>query len=359
MRAPLEAPRANIGMTLGDAARLWETDRASGCEDHSREYLAMIETRTNPLAAKVNDVHSDGPEARFHDSAEARKSEPATVSPAVQSLHVLVAEDNAVNQQIARRLLEKRGHTVVLVADGRAAVDRLEQESFDLVLMDVQMPLMDGVEATAAIRARELRTGDWLPIVAMTAHAMKGDREKYLAAGMDGYISKPVQKQALWDVVEEFGLRKRSMALQTSDTVHRPPSNERSVQNGAILPGTSAASSECAVFDCQAALERVEGDSDLLREMVTVFLESCDAMLDDIRQAATHRDAHGVESAAHALKGCLANLSANEAWQSAALVERLGREKVFDGMAGAYGQLESALERLRPAMSALLEPVAC
>jgi two-component system, sensor histidine kinase and response regulator len=313
----------------------------------------MIETHPNPSAANSN-VHSGAPEAH-----EPKKSEPATVPMAAQSLHILVAEDNAVNQQIARRLLEKRGHTVVLVGDGRAAVDRLEHESFDLVLMDVQMPVMDGVEATAAIRARELQTGDWLPIVAMTAHAMKGDREKYLAAGMDGYISKPVQKQALWDVAEEFGAQKRLRSAHAGETSCSSSPEDRSGQPGMLPRSDSGAPSESAVFDSQAALERVEGDSDLLREMVSVFLESSEAMMDDIRRAATNQDARGAERAAHALKGCLANLSANEAWQSAALVEKLGREGVFDGLALACGQLESAMERLRPAMSALLEPVAC
>lgn len=319
----------------------------------------MIETHPNPLAANANDVHSRASEVRLHNSSEPLASEPRAVSTAVESLRILVAEDNAVNQQIARRLLEKRGHTVVLVADGRAAVDRLEHESFDLVLMDVQMPIMDGVEATAAIRARELKTGGWLPIIAMTAHAMKGDREKYLAAGMDGYISKPVQKQALWDVVEDFGAQKRLRSLHACETIDSSSPEGRSGQAGALSQADSGTSSHYAVFDCQAALERVEGDSDLLREMVAVFLESCDAMLGDIRRAAISRDARGLERAAHALKGCLANLSADEAWQSAALVEKLGREGVFDGLSEAWAQLESALERLRPAMSVLLEPVAC
>jgi two-component system, sensor histidine kinase and response regulator len=319
----------------------------------------MIETRTNPLSANVNNGHYSLQEARLYDSHDPRKSTPTTVSAAVESLHVLVAEDNAVNQQIARRLLEKRGHTVVVVGDGRAAVERLEREPFDLVLMDVQMPVMDGVEATAAIRARELQTGGWLPIVAMTAHAMKGDREKYLAAGMDGYISKPVQKQALWDMVEEFGARRRLKSLPASETSNSASPEDRFGQTGAFAQADSGASSGCAVFDCEAALERVEGDSDLLREMAMVFLENCDAMLDDVRRAAASRDARGLERAAHALKGCLANLAANEAWKSAAQVERLSREKDVDNLTGACAQLEQAVERLRPAMEALLEPVAC
>jgi CheY-like chemotaxis protein len=112
-------------------------------------------------------------------------------------LHVLVAEDNPVNQRLAVRLLEKQGHTTVVVGDGRLAVEAFEREGFDLVLMDVQMPELDGFAATVAIRARERTTGGHTPIVAMTAHAMKGDEERCLAAGMDGYLSKPVKVETL------------------------------------------------------------------------------------------------------------------------------------------------------------------
>jgi CheY-like chemotaxis protein len=114
----------------------------------------------------------------------------------VKKLRVLLAEDNAVNQKIASRFLEKEGHHVTLASDGRQALAALDRENFDVVLMDVQMPEMDGFEATAAIRARERDTGKRLPIIAMTAHAMKGDRERCLAAGMDSYIAKPITAQS-------------------------------------------------------------------------------------------------------------------------------------------------------------------
>ena len=120
------------------------------------------------------------------------------------SLRVLLAEDNPVNQRLASRLLEKRGHSVVVAANGREALDALEKENFDLVLMDVQMPVMDGFEATAAIREREAGGKVHLPIVALTAHAMKGDREKCLAAGMDGYLTKPIRPQELDEVLESY-----------------------------------------------------------------------------------------------------------------------------------------------------------
>jgi CheY-like chemotaxis protein len=112
-------------------------------------------------------------------------------------LRVLLAEDNAVNQTLAVRLLEKQGHAAVVVGTGRAALEALDEQEFDLVLMDVQMPDMDGLEATAAIRERERGNGKHVPIIAMTAHAMTGDQERCLAAGMDGYVAKPISGQAL------------------------------------------------------------------------------------------------------------------------------------------------------------------
>jgi CheY-like chemotaxis protein len=115
---------------------------------------------------------------------------------------VLLAEDNKVNQILALGLLEKRGYAVAVVGDGRAAVDAIKTDRFDLVFMDIQMPEMDGLEATAAIRAHEQRTGEHIPIIAMTAHALNGDRERCLAAGMDGYVSKPIRVAELDRAIE-------------------------------------------------------------------------------------------------------------------------------------------------------------
>jgi CheY-like chemotaxis protein len=121
-----------------------------------------------------------------------------------KQLRILLAEDNAINQKIASHVLEKQGHHVTVAADGRQALATLDQAHFDVVLMDVQMPEMDGFETTAAIRARERGTGVHLPIIAMTAHAMQGDRERCIAAGMDGYISKPLEVRELIDLLEKF-----------------------------------------------------------------------------------------------------------------------------------------------------------
>jgi len=125
------------------------------------------------------------------------------------SLRVLLVEDNPVNQRLASRLLEKRGHSVVVAANGLEALEALEKENFDLVFMDVQMPVMDGFETTAAIRKKEKAGGVRLPIVALTAHAMKGDREKCLAGGMDGYLTKPIRPQEVDEILRSHLERRR------------------------------------------------------------------------------------------------------------------------------------------------------
>ncbi|MBI3799239.1 MAG: response regulator, partial [Deltaproteobacteria bacterium] len=121
-------------------------------------------------------------------------------------LHILLAEDNAVNQKLAVRLLEKWGHTVIVANTGKAVLEALEHDTFDLVLMDVQMPEMDGLEATAAIRAKERLTRTHLPIVAMTAGAMTEDKERCRAAGMDDYVSKPLKTEALMAILERVAI---------------------------------------------------------------------------------------------------------------------------------------------------------
>ena len=128
------------------------------------------------------------------------------------SLRVLLAEDNPVNQRLAVRLLEKRGHHVTVVGNGAEAIAVMDNHDFDLVFMDVQMPEMDGLEATAVIRGKEKITGKHQPIIALTAHAMKGDREKCISGGMDGYLTKPIRPQELDDVLEDYMVRRSGMA---------------------------------------------------------------------------------------------------------------------------------------------------
>jgi CheY-like chemotaxis protein len=138
-------------------------------------------------------------------------------------LRVLLAEDNAVNQRLATRLLEKRGHRVMVAANGREALEALEKEAFDLVLMDVQMPEVDGLEATAAIREKEKASGAHLPIIALTAHAMKGDRERCLDAGMDGYLPKPIRAQDLDEILNAHVARMKQSAQTVEPALQNTP----------------------------------------------------------------------------------------------------------------------------------------
>ena len=167
--------------------RIWvESELGAGSRFHFTAWLG----RPRPSASAMA-----GSAARVPAAAKANRT-----------LRLLLAEDNLVNQKIACRVLEKQGHHVTVAADGRQAIAALAREPFDVVLMDVQMPEMDGFEATAAIRAAEQGTGRHLPIIAMTAHAMQRDRERCLAAGMDDYISKPLNTPLLLEMLQRFAL---------------------------------------------------------------------------------------------------------------------------------------------------------
>jgi CheY-like chemotaxis protein len=147
----------------------------------------------------VSSLGAPASQAGQDEGPQTVATQPSTSLP---SLRILLAEDSLFNQKLALGLLGKRGHEVVVANDGKEAVEACRTQDFDLVLMDVQMPEMDGFEATAAIRAREQRTGAHLPIIAMTAHAMKGDREKCLEAGMDSYVAKPIHASELFAAIE-------------------------------------------------------------------------------------------------------------------------------------------------------------
>jgi two-component system, sensor histidine kinase and response regulator len=250
-----------------------------------------------------------------------------------RSLRLLLAEDNVINQRLAVRLLEKRGHTLVVAGNGREAIAALDKERFDAVLMDMEMPEMDGYAATAAIRATEGATGTHIPIVAMTAHAMKGDREKCLEAGMDGYVSKPLQARKLFEAVED---------LVPADVT------------GATDPTTMEPTA--AVLDQAVLLERVGGDEELLREIATLFLGECPRMLQEVRAAIDHADAPQLRLTAHALKGAVSNFGARAAYEAVWELEQLGHAGNLTRSKAALVTLEGELHRLQSAVAAWFQP---
>ncbi len=254
-----------------------------------------------------------------------------------QGMKVLLAEDNAVNRTLATRLLQKHGHTVVVVENGRQALDALERETVDLVLMDVQMPEMDGLEATAAIREKEKKTGSHLPIIALTAHAMKGDREKCLAAGTDDYLTKPIRTADLFAAVERLRNAKTDAAPE-APAITNPP-------------GTSA-------FDIDAALRHVEGDRDLLDEIVRIFADQCPKTMYEIQNAIRAADLSVLERAAHSLKGSASNLCATGVTQAAAELEESARSGDSSRSREQFEALESEVEKLLRELEAFSRKVA-
>jgi PAS domain S-box-containing protein len=240
-------------------------------------------------------------------------------------LHILLVEDNAVNQLVALRLLEKYGHTVRVAGNGRKALEALENESYDLILMDVQMPEMNGWEATQAIRKKEEASGAHIFIVAMTAHAMKGDEERCLAAGMDAYLTKPIRTQELLAVLNGIGNRKAG-----------PP----------IPLDTGSNKSTKDAIDLAATLERLDGDNSLFHELTQVFKDDCPRIVERMRRAIVVHDAQSLEHCAHTLKGSSANLGALAVSHAAGEIERLAHTGSVESTSVEFRILQEEIERL-------------
>ncbi|HEV8486816.1 MAG TPA: response regulator [Blastocatellia bacterium] len=268
-------------------------------------------------------------------SANALEASPAIANdeqaPAHRRLRILLAEDNHINQQLAVRMLEKRGHSVVIAANGRQAVAEHQRSAFDLILMDVQMPEMNGFEATAAIRQNEKATNNRIPIVAMTARAMKGDRDECLAAGMDAYVSKPMRAEALFEAIG-------SIVPDVGD--------ENAQESDRAWDEVAAASS--GPLDTKALLYSVEGDMEFLRSIVDEFLNRYPDQVATIRDAVARSDAETLCDAAHALKGVLAAIRARPASEAAKQLEQIGRSGELAQANSALAALHRELELLKP-----------
>jgi signal transduction histidine kinase/CheY-like chemotaxis protein/HPt (histidine-containing phosphotransfer) domain-containing protein len=267
-------------------------------------------------------------------------------------LRVLLAEDNPVNRKVAVGLLEKFGHAVVAVPDGRQALDAIAAERFDLVLMDVQMPEIDGWEATRAIRRRERATGQHLPIIALTAHAMKGDRERCLEAGMDAYVAKPIRSRDLLTAMDSVLVEGSDRAPDPSRSPE-PTASDDPIAVAAMAPPAALEipaapeGDDGPAFDRDLALEYACDNPELLSEIMRLYLEDSPLRLEDIRAGLARGDAHAVERAAHRLKGATGTLGAAETSSAAYELERLGKEADLEGARVALPRLERAMELLR------------
>jgi PAS domain S-box-containing protein len=264
-------------------------------------------------------------------------------------LSVLLAEDNATNQMLAIALLEKAGHTVETALNGREALAALARRSFDVVLMDVQMPEMDGLEATARIRAQELARGTRVPIVAMTAHAMKGDRERCLDAGMDGYVSKPVQAEDLYRALACFSPSAIPVGPIEPITPVAEPVDTReasTVRNQADLRTVPS-----GMFDNAALLARVGGREDRLRTIVQIFLDESSALMAQMREAIARGEPSSLTRLAHSLKGAVGIFGVSSVVEAACTLELLGQAAELAAATDAYAQLEVEVNNLSSALA--------
>lgn len=257
----------------------------------------------------------------------------ANEQPRVRRGRVLLVEDNPVNQTVGLRMLDKMGCSAKLATNGKEALARLSEEQFDLVFMDVQMPEMDGLTATQHIRTREQSTGQHIPIVAMTARVMRGDRELCINAGMDAYIAKPINPEELRNTLRSF-----LNGIEQADASKSQPT----------LPVPSPAG-PAVTWDAQKFLERIGGDEQLLREVTEIFLEEAPKLMDRLGQAVKLGDAELMENTAHSLKGELSYFG-SEAANHARELERMGREKDIQNANAEFSALHQAVHALTQAV---------
>jgi CheY-like chemotaxis protein len=249
----------------------------------------------------------------------------ADVSPVVvrtsTGLRILVAEDNPINRAVATGILEKRGHSLVHAANGREAVAAVAAEMFDLILMDVQMPEMDGFEATWRIRELEEATGRHTRIVAMTAHAMAGDLERCLAAGMDDYVSKPLRKEDLLQ------------ALEGANVEAEPDETETTF-----------------LFSRQELLAQCDEDEELVSHLVSIFHDSTPQIVQAIGKAVEKRNAPALAAQAHKLLSSLGAFGAERARTLALRLEKHGQENNFEGARERSTELEREIDKIYTAL---------
>ena len=252
-----------------------------------------------------------------------------------QQLRVLMAEDNLINQRVATRFLNKLGHSVRVVDNGEKAIHALREEEFDVVLMDIQMPVMDGFKATTAIRKQEELTGHHIPIIAMTAYAMSGDRERCLAAGMDDYVSKSINEASV--------AKACSLITRFNRTPVDAAVSHKTQQAPEIM-------SEQQVFDFPAALKRFEGDGEFVNEICGLILNSVPELITSLKSAVEQQDCESAGKAVHTIKGSVSNLCAEPTYHAAMRLEQICHEHQPTQLQAGCQELVREVDRLMAAL---------
>ena len=256
----------------------------------------------------------------------------AKIPPAKQPLRILLAEDNVTNQKLAVAILEKQGHTIKVVGDGKQAIEAYEKEPFDVVLMDMQMPEVDGLEATVSIRSLERSTGRHTPIIALTANAMIGDRERCLNAGMDDYLSKPLRADDLFATIEKLVISRIPVSATPAGGAGSGPAPD-------------------AIFNYQASVQQVGDDPELLTQLVAVFLEQLPLLLPPLEKAVANRDPKAIRQAAHALCSSVSVIAAPRAKDIARKLELMGLNSELDCVRETQAELLSEFSALQQVLT--------
>ena len=334
----LQAMPEAVGTVVMMLSSSGEYSDAARCRSLGMASFMVKPVSSSELLKEIVQVLSSAsqgrrPTAPVSPTADAQAELPATGQRAAIPLRILLAEDNAVNRQLALTVLERRGHHVTVAHTGREALEALDEVSVDLILMDLQMPEMSGLEATAAIRARERQNGGRVPIVAMTAHAMKGDRERCLEAGMDGYLSKPINRRELVELVEAVAPRESN-------------------QPAAATPARPAWSPE-------AMLGRLGGDEPLARQLAALFLGECPRMMIAIREAVALGSAEDLRRAAHAFKGSVGNFTDGPPMTTAFELEQIGRDNRIAAAPAVLSRLDAEVDALVADLQKFEKEAAC
>jgi CheY-like chemotaxis protein len=277
-------------------------------------------------------------------------------------LRILLAEDNPINQKLAVILLQKAGYSVDAVDNGAQVLKKVQDSLYSAILMDVQMPEMDGLEATRQIREMEKATSWHIPIIAMTAHAMPGDRERCLEAGMDDYVSKPLEPKVLFNVLERWVRSGEENIVEAGQDYSSPmeifPADLGEGLFGESQPTASPATKAPAPFfkevpraaaepvNLEAALHRFEGDRDFLMAMLKEYKDHLPGRLGEIREAAQDADASRLSRLAHNLKGVSLNFNADAVADIALRLEELGKREDLTDALVLVAQLDAEVHRL-------------
>jgi two-component system sensor kinase len=296
-----------------------QTENWSRCQELGIARYLIKPVKQSDLREAIVRVLSTREEPRSETAGD-----PAPAAGPRRPLRILLAEDGLVNQRVAREFLERRGHAVVVANNGREAAEAVDREAFDLVLMDVQMPEMDGFAATRAIRQKEHTTGSHIPIVAMTAGAFKDDRERCLKAGMDAYLTKPIRPATLYETIEAMTVSVKA--------------DQKS------LPAES-------IMDWNAALEQIGGSDELLRELMEIFVDESGKLMPALRQAIEQPNLAEVRRLAHTIKGAATHFAAPSVVAAAFRLETMGRDGDLAGADEAYARLEREVEQLKKALA--------